>query len=98
MQLDRFGVRVGLTGYMRSEHLGGTRHVVLRFDVKDHRYFIMMSFRRHIFPPSVILKHSIFMPPDRMIGGILFLSSLSVCLSVCLFVCLSVNFNLRYNF
>ena len=28
----------------------------------------------------------IFMPPDRMIGGILFLS----CLSVCLFVCLSV--------
>ena len=30
-----------------------------------------------------------------MIGGILFLS----CLSVCLFVCLSVvNFNLRYNF
>ena len=36
----------------------------------------------------------IFMPPDRMIGGILFLS----CLFVCLFVCLSVvNFNLRYN-
>ena len=34
-----------------------------------------------------------------MIGGILFLSCLSVCLSVCLFVCLSVvNFNLRYNF
>ena len=33
--------------------------------------------------------------PDQMIGGILFLS----CLSVCLFVCLSVvNFNLRYNF
>ena len=25
----------------------------------------------------------IFMPPDRMIGGILFLSCLSVCLSVC---------------
>ena len=45
----------------------------------------------------------IFMPPDRMIGGILFLSCLfvclSVCLSVCLFVCLSVvNFNIRYNF
>ena len=42
-----------------------------------------------------------------MIGGILFLSCLSVCLFVCLFVCLSVclfvclsvvNFNLRYNF
>ena len=30
----------------------------------------------------------IFMPPDRMIGGILFLSCLSVCLFVCLFVCL----------
>ena len=45
---------------------------------------------------------AIFMPPDQMIWGILFLSSLSVCLSVlfvCLFVCLSViNFNLRYNF
>ena len=37
----------------------------------------------------------IFMPPDRIIGGILFLSYLSVCLSVCLSV---VNFNLRYNF
>ena len=42
------------------------------------------------------------MPPDRMIGGIVFFV-LSVCLSVCLFVrlfvCLSVvNFNLRYNF
>ena len=36
-----------------------------------------------------------FMPPDRMIGGLLFLS----CLFVCLFVCLSVvNFNIRYNF
>ena len=33
----------------------------------------------------------IFMPPDWMIGGILFLSCLFVCLSV-------VNFNLRYNF
>ena len=33
----------------------------------------------------------VFMPPNRMIGGILFLSCLSVCLSV-------VNFNLRYNF
>ena len=31
------------------------------------------------------------MPPDQMIGGILFLSCLSVCLSV-------VNFNLCYNF
>ena len=29
-----------------------------------------------------------FMPPDRMIGGILFLSCLFVCLSVCLLVCL----------
>ena len=32
---------------------------------------------------------------DRMIGGILFLSCLSVCLTVCLSV---VNFNLCYNF
>ena len=32
-----------------------------------------------------------FYAPDRIIGGILFLSCLSVCLSV-------VNFNLRYNF
>ena len=44
-----------------------------------------------------------FMPPDRMIGGILFLFCLFVCLSVCQFICLSVclcvvNFNLRYNF
>ena len=39
------------------------------------------------------------MPPDRVIGGKLFLSGLFVCLSVCLFVGLSVvNFNLRYNF
>ena len=30
------------------------------------------------------------MPPDRIIGGILFLSCLFVCLSVCLFVCLFV--------
>ena len=37
----------------------------------------------------------IFMPPDRMFGGILFLSCPSVCLSVCLSV---VNFKLRYNF
>ena len=29
----------------------------------------------------------VFMPPDRMIGGILFLSFLFVCLSVCLYVC-----------
>ena len=38
---------------------------------------------------------AIFMPPDWMIGGILFLSCLSVrcCLSVSV-----VNFNLRYNF
>ena len=39
------------------------------------------------------------MPPDRMIGGILFLPCLFVCLFVFLSVCLSVvNFNLRYNF
>ena len=30
----------------------------------------------------------LFMPPDRMIRGILFLSCLIVCLFVCLFVCL----------
>ena len=36
--------------------------------------------------------YSIFMPPDRMIGGILFLSCLFVCLSVCLSV---VNFDLE---
>ena len=37
--------------------------------------------------------------PNRMIGGILFLSCLFVCLFVCLSVCLSVvNFNLRCNF
>ena len=37
----------------------------------------------------------IFMSPDRMIEGILFLS----CLSVCMFICLSFyNFNLRYYF
>ena len=42
-----------------------------------------------------VARNRIFMPPDRMIGGILFLS----CLFVCLFVCLSVvNFNIRYNF
>ena len=41
----------------------------------------------------------LFMPPDRMIGGILFLSCLSVCLLVCLSFCLSVvNFNLPNNF
>ena len=39
------------------------------------------------------------MPPDRMIGGIFFLSCLFVYMSVCLFVCRSVvNFNIRYNF
>ena len=32
----------------------------------------------------------IFMPLDRMIGGILFLSCLFVCLFVCLSVCLFV--------
>ena len=37
-----------------------------------------------------VIRMVIFMPPDRMIGGILFLSALSVCLFVCLFVCLSV--------
>ena len=48
---------------------------------------------------DVRFHYSFFMPPDRMIGGILFLSCLSVCLFVCLFVCLSVvNFNIRYNF
>ena len=38
------------------------------------------------------LSHStiIFMPPDRMIGGILFLYCFLSCLFVCLFVCLSV--------
>ena len=35
------------------------------------------------------------MPPDRMIGGILFLSCLFVSLFVCLYV---VNFNIRYSF
>ena len=47
-----------------------------------------------IIPESQVKFISIvyfFMPPDRMIGGILFLSCLFVCLSV-------VNFNLRYNF
>ena len=55
-----------------------------------HR-FIKISFQ--FFWPSL------FMPPDRMIGGILFLSCLSVCLFVCLFVCLSVvNFNFDITF
>ena len=40
------------------------------------------------YTPKVIktvqLRLQIFMPPDQMIGGILFLS----CLFVCLFVCL----------
>ena len=41
----------------------------------------------------------LFMLPDRMIRGILFLSCLSGFFFVCLFVCLSVvNFNLCYNF
>ena len=44
------------------------------------------SYSREISP----LFLSVFMPPDRLIGGILFLSSLSVCLFVCLSVCLSV--------
>ena len=35
-----------------------------------------------------IQQYNVFMPPDRMIRGILFLSCLFVCLSVCLFVCL----------
>ena len=35
------------------------------------------------------------MPPEQMIGGLLFLSCLFVCLSVCLSV---ANFNLCYNF
>ena len=46
-------------------------------------------------PNPALTPPNLFMPPDRMIGGILFLS----CLFVCLFICLSVvNFNLRYNF
>ena len=42
-----------------------------------------------------LLGTLIFMPPDRMIGGILILSRLFVCLFFCLYV---VDFILRYNF
>ena len=43
---------------------------------------------------------TLFMPPDRMIGGILFLSCLFVCLclSVCLFVCLLSTLTFAINF
>ena len=37
----------------------------------------------------------LFMPPDRIIGGMLFLSCLFICLSVCLSI---VSFNIRYDF
>ena len=32
---------------------------------------------------AISIGSNLFMPPDRMIGGILFLSCLFVCLSVC---------------
>ena len=58
---------------------------------QDDRYINWITYPNFIS----ILKFKcmfmyLFMPPDRMIGGILFLFCLSVCLSVCLFVCLSV--------
>ena len=60
---------------------GGDRfHSTANIVVFTH--YAIVSF---IFITMKSLIH-IFMPQDRMIGGILFLS----CLSVCLFVCLSV--------
>ena len=55
------------------------------------------DFNLHItnfpFPRSIIPSspaYGVFMPPHQMIGGILFLSCLSVSLFVCLFIYLSV--------
>jgi len=37
------------------------------------------------------------MPPDRKIGGILFLACLSLYVSMCVCVCVSQNFNQNFN-
>ena len=51
--IDRFGITAGLTEYMRSWRLGGTKHnVFLQNDIKDNLRFIMTSFWRHICPPK----------------------------------------------
>ena len=59
-------------------------HIEFKFCIWLCFSVLQIKFQCRQFP-------SIFMPPDQMIGEILFLSCLFVCLSV-------VNFNLRYNF
>ena len=80
----------------RHKCAGGLKKkLYLRSWSQRHRHFT------GFFNVPVLHRHgtTLFMPPDRMIGGILFLSCLFVCLFACLSVCLSVvNFNLRYNF
>ena len=62
-------------------------HTVLQKEEDDLKDAIL-----YFYPPFVRFTKKMYLcPPDRMIGGILFLSCLFVCLSV-------VNFNLRYNF
>ena len=74
-------------------------HIELKFCIWLSFTVLQIKFECRYFPSIFVGVMPLFMPPDRMIGGILFLSCLSVCLFVCLFVCLSVvNFNLRYNF
>ena len=51
--IDRFGIILGLTVYMRSGRLGRTKHNVFPQNyVQGNHCFIMTSFRRHICPPK----------------------------------------------
>ena len=55
------------------------------------KFVFFMPNRHPRWLPWPLIGWNIFMPPDRLIGDILYLSCVFVCLSV-------VNFNLRHNF
>ena len=72
--IDCFGITAGLT-LIHAQYTskgGGTNYNIFpQNDVKDNRYFIMTSFRRHICPPPPQKKVSPAVIPKRSIGHLM---------------------------